>query len=401
MLKFKKLMLLVFVVLVGFSVMYVFPCTIFNATKNGRVLAAGNEDMFSTDTKVWFFPAKEGKYGAVYVGFTNYGKQGAMNDQGLFFDGNALKYAKMKPQPDKLPLPMDRDLIMMIMEECATVDEVVNLMSKYNLEGFDNGQGHFADKTGAAAVIGADKSGELFVERKKGIFQVSTNFSLANPEFGGYSYPCPRYNTATEMLESMENLTVEYFRSILSAVHSEGSSPTVYSFICDLTAGDITIYNFHNFEEEVKFNLEEELKKGEQTYVMSELFSRKTNAQIRFEEGLEKQLSTVLLKTIEEKGIKSAIKEFRKSKDEYSEIPGQLGMAAFLLGIKGQMNDAIEICQLCVKEFPKLPSAHKALGDLYSRTGDKKQAMKSYKKTLKLDPDNTEVSTLIEELKAQ
>jgi hypothetical protein len=401
MLKTKRLLLLAFAVLVGFSIIQLFPCTIFNAAKNGRVLAAGNEDMFSTDTKVWFFPAKEGKYGAVYVGFTDYGKQGAMNDQGLFFDGNALKYAKMKPQPDKLPLPKFRDLIMMIMEECATVDDVINLMSKYNLEGFDNSQGHFADKTGAAAVIGADKNGELFVERKKGIFQVSTNFSLANPEFGGYSYPCPRYNIATEMLENMDNLTVEYFRSILSAVHSESSTPTVYSFICDLAEGDIYIYNFHNFEEEVKFNLEVELKKGRQTYVLSELFSRKTNAQIRFEEGLEKQLSTVLLRTIEEKGIKSAIKEYRKSKDEYSEIPGQLAMAAFLLGIKGQMNDAIALYKLCAKEFPKLPSTHKALGDLYSRTGDKKQAIKSYKKTLKLDPENKEVSALIDELKGQ
>ena len=63
--------------------------------------------------------------------------------------------------------------------------------------------------------------------------------------------------------------------------------------------------------------------------------------------------------------------------------------------------DAIEISKLCTKEFPKLPSAHKALGDLYSRTGDKKQAIKSYKKTLKLDPENTEVSALIKELRGQ
>lgn len=357
--------------------------------------------MFSTDTRVWFVPGKEGKYGVVYVGFENYGKQGAMNDQGLFFDANALKYSKMKSQPDKLSVPKDRNLLMMIMEECATVEDVISFLLKYNLEGFDNGQVQFADKTGDAAVIGADKNGEMFVGRKKGIFQVSTNFSLANPEFGGYSYPCPRFNIATEMLENMEDLTVEYFRSILSAVHSEGSSPTVYSNICDLTKGEIYIYNFHNFEEEVKFNLEEELAKGEQTYTIAELFSRKTNAQIRFEESLEKQLSTVLLKTIEEKGIESAIKDFRKSKDEYSEIPGQLGKLTFLLSIKGQMHDAVEICKLCTKEFPKLASMHKMLGDLYSKTGNKKQALKSYKKTLKLDPDNTEVSALIQKLKSE
>ena len=71
----------------------IFPCTIFNAAKNGRVLAGNNEDGFSTDTKVWFVPGTEGKYGAVWVGFdVKLGKMGAMNDQGLFFDGNALKF---------------------------------------------------------------------------------------------------------------------------------------------------------------------------------------------------------------------------------------------------------------------------------------------------------------------
>jgi tetratricopeptide (TPR) repeat protein len=397
----KRYLLLAAFVLIGFMVIHVFPCTIFNASKNGLVLAGNNEDMFSTDTKVWFIPGKEGKFGAVYVGFENYGKQGAMNDQGLFFDANALKYSKMKSQPDKPSIPEDRNVLMMIMEECATVKDVIALLAEYNLEGFDNGQVQFADKSGDAAVIGADKNGELFVIRKKGIFQVSTNFSLANPEFGGYSYPCPRYNIATEMLANMEDLTVDYFRAILSAVHSEGSSPTVYSNICDLTNGDIYIYNFHNFEEEVKFNLEEELKKGEKTYTIAELFARKTNAQIRFEESLEKQLSSVLLKAIEDKGIKSAIKEFRKSKDEYSEIPGQLGKLAFLLRIKGQMDHALEICKLAAKEFPKLPAAHKMLGDFYSLSGDTKKAIKSYEKTLKLDPENTEVGTLIEELEGK
>jgi len=397
----KRCVMMAVLALVGFTGIHVFPCTIFNAAKNGNVLAGNNEDMFSTDTKVWFIPGKEGKFGVVYVGFANYGKQGAMNDQGLFFDANALKYAKMKPQPDKPSIPEDRDVLMMIMEECATVADVIALFSEYNLEGFDNGQVQFADKTGDAAVIGADKNGEMFVIRKKGVFQVSTNFSLANPEFGGYSYPCPRYDIATEMLANMQDLTVDYFRAILSAVHSEGSSPTVYSNICDLTNGDIYIYNFHNFEEEVKFNLDEELKKGEQAYTIAELFARKTNAQIRFEEGLEKQLSTVLLKSIESKGIQSAIKEFRKSKDEYSEIPGQLGKVAFLLRIKGQMDSALEICKLCVKEFPKLPAAHKMLGDLYSLSGDSKKAIKSYRKTLKLDPENSDVSALIEELEGK
>ena len=394
----KRLFILTPLVIILCAVIPIFTCTIFNAAKNGIVLAGNNEDMFSTDTKVWFMPASEGKFGVVYVGFENYGKQGAMNDQGLFFDGNALKFSKMKPQPAKLPFPKDRDVIMMIMEECATVEDVLALISRYNPEGWDNSQAHFADRTGGAAVIGADKNGEMFIAQKKGIYQVSTNFSLANPEFGAYSYPCPRYDIATDMLEKMEELTVDYCRSILAAVHSEGSSPTVYSNICDLTNGDIYLYNFHHFEEGVKFNLAEELKKGEHVYTMTDLFPRKTNAQIRFEEGLQKQLSTVLGKTIEKKGIQAALKEYRTSKDKYSEIPGQLSKLAFLLKIQGKTDQALKICELCVKEFPKLPEAHKALGDLYVQLGKKSEAKKSYEKFLKLDPANGEVIAIMKDL---
>ncbi len=81
------------------AAMSVFPCTIFNASKNGRVLAGNNEDLNSTDSRVWFYPPTEGKHGYVYVGFDSYGTQGGMNDQGLFFDFNALKFG-----PTKWPL---------------------------------------------------------------------------------------------------------------------------------------------------------------------------------------------------------------------------------------------------------------------------------------------------------
>jgi len=321
-----------------------------------------------------------------------------MNDKGLFFDGNALKFSKMKPRPDKAPLPEDKDLVMMIMEECATVDEVIAWMSRYNLEGLNNGQAHFADRTGAGAVIGADKNGDLFVARKEGIYQVSTNFSLANPEFGGYSYPCPRYNIANDMLENMEELTVDYFRAILAAVHSEGSSPTVYSNICDLTNGDIYLYNFHNFEETVKFNLAEELKKGEHSYTMTELFPKKTNAQIRFEESLQKQLSAVLANIVQEKGIKAAIKEFNTSKDKYSNIPGQLGRLAFLLKLRGETEEALAICELCSREFSKLPESHKMLGDMYLELGKTDEAKTCYRKVLKLDPQNADVIAIMKDI---
>lgn len=372
-----------------------FPCTIFNASKNGRVLAGNNEDLNSTDSRIWFYPQKEGKYGYLYVGFDSYGIQGGMNDRGLFFDYNALKFARMNPSPEKPGIKSWRGFIDKIMTECATVEEVIDLLSKHNLGWWGPNQVMYADATGASAVIGADKNGELSVVRKKGDYQVSTNFSLANPEFGSSTYPCYRYEIANKMLENMKELTVDYFRKILAATHQEGTYPTIYSNICDLTNKEIYIYNFHDYEEVAKFNLEEEFKKGEHSYEILSLFPRKTHAQKAFEEAQGKKLSNVLFQTILKEGIDAALKKYHDVKNQYSLVAGELDSLVFSLRIKGRVREMIEISELYTKEFPKSVEGHKRLGDLYLRTGKREMAVESYKKALELDPENAEILEIL------
>jgi len=360
-------------------------------------LAGNNEDLASTNSKVWFIPAAEGKYGYFLIGFTDYGIQGGMNDQGLFYDWNALKFSQMKPSPDKKSLKGVR-LIPKIMEECATVQDVLDLFDQFDLGFWGNYQLHLADRKGDSVVIGADKNGELFVARKEKDYFVSTNFNLANPEFGAFSYPCTRYNIATEMLENMKELTVDLFRSILSAVHQEAASPTTYSNICDLTSGDIYVYNFHNFEEVVKFNLEEELKKGKYDYDISSLFPRKTHAQINFENMLKRKLAQILMDTIIKEGWDAAVVKFHEMKESYSPIPGELDRLGILLRIRGRTKERIKVYELYTKEYPKIAYGHKRLGDLYFKFGKKEKAIRCYKTVLKLDPNNAEVIHILKDL---
>jgi len=395
----SKKFLLVFITLICLAGLYLFPCTIFNASKGGRVLAGNNEDLNTTDSRIWFYPPSGGKYGYVYVGFDSFSIQGGMNDQGLFFDYNALKFAKMMPSPEKRPIKGWRWLMNKIMGECATVDDVVSLLEEYNLGWWGPNQVMYADATGASAVIGADKEGGLSIVRKQGDFQVSTNFSLANPEFGAFSYPCTRYDIANAMLDDMDELTVEYFRKILAATHQEGNNPTVYSNICDLTNKEIYIYNFHNFEEVAKFNLAEEFKKGEHSYEIVSLFSRKTHAQIRFEAAQARKLSNVLLQTILSDGMDAATRQFHEIKDDYSLVAGELQSLIFSLRLKGRIRDMIAVAKLYTQEFPESAAGHKKLGDLYLRTGNEKQAVQSYQRVLELNPENPEVTAILKKIK--
>ena len=106
-------------------------CTAFYAAYKGLILVGNNEDWWNPRTKMWFISPGENKYGRVYFGFDDFWPQGGMNDQGLFFDGFATKPLLVKKSIHK---PVYKgNLIDKIMSECATINEVLNVLEKYNL----------------------------------------------------------------------------------------------------------------------------------------------------------------------------------------------------------------------------------------------------------------------------
>ncbi len=401
----KKRIIAVVFILTIVAVQTGLTCTIFNAARKGLVLVGNTEDLPATDSFIYFMPGEKGKHGVAYVGFERYGVQGAMNDQGLFLDFNALNYPKMNAHPDKPGFGKDQWMFIVAMETCGTVEEVISLFTTHNLAGWNCFQAQFVDKTGASVVMGPDKNGELFVIRKQGEFQVSTNFSLANPEFGARSYPCPRYKIATEMLQNMKELSVDYFRSILAAVHAEGEIPTAYANICDLTNGDFYLYNYHNFEEVARFNVAEELKKGKHFFKMAALFPRKTNAQIRFEETLEQMPARILEDIFDKQGTKAAIEKLVQIRSSYapengdSQLSSQVSKLVLMMQIKGKLNEALEIYAAYARDYPNSAPIQKNLGDLYMKTGRREDAIRCYETSLKLNPENGDIRETLNTLR--
>jgi hypothetical protein len=153
------------------------------------------------------------------------------------------------------------------------VDEAVGVFKGYNLFTLNRVKFLVVDKSGASIVIEWSKDGLRFIERTKD-YQISTNFISSNYEPG--QYPCTRYKVAEQILSAgADKVSVDMIRSVLSATHMEFQTPTVYSNVCDLGSGDIFIYYFHNYEEVVRMNIFEELKKGEARYVVESLFKVK------------------------------------------------------------------------------------------------------------------------------
>ena len=246
-------------------------CTAFCVSDGDTVLVGNNEDWTAASAVVWFEPAEDGKHGRVYFGFGNLIVQGGMNDRGLFFDYFATLPLEVSPSKGKKTY--EGNLMNKVLEECATVEEALELIGRYDLQFMKTHQTMIADKTGDSAIIEGDN-----IIRKKGRYQVVTNFYQSRVKNG--KYPCERYRIAVDMLENCPEISLDGCRKVLAATHQEGVKykggviNTVYSNVYDLKKGLVHIYRFHDYLNEVVLDLAEELKKGKHSYDLRLLFPK-------------------------------------------------------------------------------------------------------------------------------
>ncbi len=250
-----------------------YSCTAFMMTDGEIVLVGNNEDNKVPYTRVWFIPAENGNFGRVYFGYDNWTPQGGMNDQGLFADYFSVKYSKVKESKVK-PKGPPTDIMM---AKCATVEDVLAMFDKYNLEWMDDIQMFVVDRFGESAII----EGEAVI-RNCDAYQVVTNFRLSKISEDKWpcrwpAWSCSRYKKAEKMLLDSEIPTVYNFRKILDATHRGTSNviaKTLYSNIYDLTKGLVYVYYLHDYDNEIIFKLDEELKKGRHYFDLPSLFGK-------------------------------------------------------------------------------------------------------------------------------
>lgn len=377
----------------------VFGCTIVMAAKNGIVLVGNNEDWKNPKTKISFIPTFDKNYGRIFFGFNDGICQGGMNDQGLFIDANALSPTGWKPEQGK-PNYVG-NLMLTILAKCATIEDVQTFFETYNVEYLDQARFPVADRTGASMVVEYGQGKVQFV-KKTGTYQVATNFVISNYKEG--NYPCNRYRIADKILGEANEVTLPLVRAVLSATHQEGQYPTVYSNIYDLKNRLIYVYNFHNFEEVVELNFEEELKKGQHFLDLPSLFKVKPHAAKVFEEQLPIPSSDILLEIVETKGLDTALERYNQMKNDYRKIfrydisEGQILRLGNRLLASGKLTEALAFFQANAEDHPDSWKAYDGLGRAYMKQGAREQAISCIKKSLELNPGNKNVEKMLKTL---
>jgi len=374
-------------------------CTIVMVAKGKIVLAGNNEDWKNPNTKIWFIPASNGEHGRVCVGFDNMFAQGGMNDQGLFIDANALGPTGWEPIEDRPSF--QGDLMDRILAECATVEDAIAFCNKYNIPALARARFPIADGTGASMVVEYGQEKVQYM-RKTGVYQIATNFVITNVK--DENYPCTRYRVADKMLKNADDVSLDLVRAVLSATHQEGQYPTVYSNICDLKNGILYLYNFHNFEEVVRFNLKEELKKGRKVYDIPSFFSVKTHVAYVFDRDRTIPASEELIRIVESQGVEKAVERFQQMKPQFRKIyrydfsEQEINTLGYMLLRDDKTAEAIEIFKLNVSEHPGSWNVYDSLGEAYMKQGERELAVGNYQKSLELNPNNENGKAMLKKL---
>jgi hypothetical protein len=253
-----------------FAALPALACTIFSITGQRGTLIGNNEDyLHSYPEYVWFVPATAKRHGRVLFG-GKYLAEGGMNDQGLFLDFAVapVYYPPSWPQKPLQSFARDGHITEEVLAQCATVGEAVDFFRRYNLAG--GGHQMIADASGASVVIEWVQR-EMKVVRKKGPYQLVTNFWLANPLLG--NFPCPRFTPAADLLDKMGEPSEEKVAAVLrAAAWSHEDAGTQYSNVYDLGAREAVVYYRGDFSHAKRFKLAEELAKGPHIWSLGRLF---------------------------------------------------------------------------------------------------------------------------------
>ena len=114
----------------------------------------------------------------------------------------------------------------------------------------------------------------------------------------------------------------------------------------------------------------------------------------------KKSVAYEIGKELRSGGIEAATTHFRKVENDtsYKLSEDEMNALGYELLEQKDVKAAISIFMLNTEKFPKSGNAWDSLGEAFLKAGNKKEAIKNYKKSLELDPKNTGAREILKKL---
>lgn len=368
-------------------------CSMYKISKNGKTIVGNNEDYFSPNSKFWFEKGSRNTFGVMYIGLLNNFAQGAINEAGLVFDGFWEPFLEVKGVEGELDVPIGAAL-KKVMQHMTNVEDVQTYLLTINLNSLVNGQLVFVDKSGTYLIVEGD---EMFIgdetEKTFSNFYYSQIESLDDVKLDYFNRGQDFINKTTKE----EKNTINYCAETMQHFAQSRLSPTQYSTIYDLDALTIRVYLFHDFSEFIELDLKKELRKGNHSTMIADLFPKESIGYLHYEKYNNPQNPTLFLEEYLEVAVgENEITEQDFLSNGFDNIINSIGYE-WLKDIKDPIG-AIKVFQYGVKLMPSSANLHEGLGEAYFIHKDYKKALISYKKSVELNPSSDNGKAYIEKI---
>ena len=108
-------------------------------------------------------------------------------------------------------------------------------------------------------------------------------------------------------------------------------------------------------------------------------------------------------KVLNSEGVDAAVKYFHNKKEIEPDIElfdeSEMNKFGYQFLQKGRIKDAIEVFKLNVTAYPNSWNVYDSLGEAYLKDDQKELAIENYKKSLELNPNNTNAQKVLNDLR--
>ena len=375
-----------------------FACSMFVININEKIMVGNNEDYWNQNSRMWFEQGDENKFGVTYVGFDDFWPQGAINVEGLVFDGFGMPYLEIKDFEGKDSIEQE-DFLHYIMRTCSKVEEVKDIFLKWDLRGMETSMFYFVDKSGKQLIVEGDS-----IEIRNQSYDIISNF---------YPSQCDNLNDVTikhyqkgrELIETKQDSSVSFCASLLDSLHQESSwgGGTLYSTLYDLNEGIIYLYYNHNFDNVITINIKEELQKENRIIEIPKLFPNNKKGQ-EFYKNYNVTISKIEelgnIKTISSSENISELKKFFNKVQKINIYRENFDKVTNKWEEEEDFKNAIKVYEVMAMFFLEDYTLYYKLGEANFKLKLYNEALANYQKCSKLVPENDKLIEKIHLVKA-
>jgi hypothetical protein len=263
-------------ILALFSFEFGFACSGYKITAGKNTIFGSNEDAWRITPRIWFEKGINGNYGVAFTGSrydgeNGYAPQSGMNELGLAFERLASYFPENKANnfADKKKIINPTHYLKDILHTCKNIEEVQEYIRKYDYSFFIEDVFLYVDKSGRYLVvepytmtIGSEPT------------YVISNFcpSVTTKKEAN---KLERYRNGVNFLKNKIETTLQFCTALSDTMHvcrEKTGDGTLLSSIWDLNNGTVNLFFYHKFDTTIKFNLKEELAKGNHIISIETIF---------------------------------------------------------------------------------------------------------------------------------